>query len=144
VDRPNSKPDHATRHVISAAAKSGRWFFTAGKWHKACVLDSSYQLRCPNGQRTQCQAAVVMSEKVVSLRGGFTIEPAQPNHTLIEELERLLEAAQAGEIVGMAGTYVHRDKTVSYSYAGAIASYGMLGGLDCVKERLLRIALSKD
>jgi hypothetical protein len=51
VDRPNSKPDHATSHVISAAAKSGRWFFTAGKWHKACLLDSFYQLRCPNGQR---------------------------------------------------------------------------------------------
>jgi hypothetical protein len=66
------------------------------------------------------------------------------HHTLIEELERLLEAARAGEIVGMAGTYVHRDKTVSYSDAGAIASYGMLGGLDCVKERLLRIAFSKD
>ncbi len=39
----------------------------------------------------------------------------------------------------MAGTYVHKDKSVSYSYAGA--SYGMLGGIECVKERLLRIAL---
>ncbi|WGJ14844.1 hypothetical protein QEV83_00530 [Methylocapsa sp. D3K7] len=85
-----------------------------------------------------------MSDKVVNIRGGFAFPSSQPNPTLIEELERLLEAARAGEIVGMAGTYVHRDKTVSYSYAGAIASYGMLGGLDCVKERLLRIALSKE
>ncbi len=85
-----------------------------------------------------------MSDKVVNIRGGFALPSAQPNPTLIEELERLLDAARAGEIVGMAGTYVHRDKTVSYSYAGAIASYGMLGGLDCVKERLLRIALSKE
>lgn len=85
-----------------------------------------------------------MSENVVSFRGGFTLPQAQPNHTLIEEIERLLEAARAGEIVGMAGTYMHRDKTVSYSYAGAVASFGMLGGLDCVKERLLRIALSKE
>lgn len=85
-----------------------------------------------------------MSEKVVSLRGEFIFPPPQPNHTLIEEIERLLEAARAGEIVGMAGTYVHKDKAVSYSYAGAVASYGMLGGLECVKERLLRLALSKE
>ena len=99
---------------------------------------------CSSGQSNQCQAAAVMSEKVVSLRGGFALPPAQPNNPLIEEIERLLEAARAGEIVGMAGSYVHKDKTVSYSYAGAVASYGMLGGLDCVKERLLRIALSKE
>jgi hypothetical protein len=84
-----------------------------------------------------------MSEKVVSLYGGAPLPLVQPNHTLVEEIERLLEAARAGEIIGMAGTYVHKDKAVSYSYAGAVASYGMLGGLDCVKERLLRIALSK-
>jgi hypothetical protein len=29
----------------------------------------------------------------------------------------------------MAGTYIHNDKSVSYSNAGAVASYGMLGGL---------------
>ena len=46
-----------------------------------------------------------MSEKVVSLRGNFNVPPAQPNNTLIEEIERLLEAARAGEIVGMTGTY---------------------------------------
>jgi hypothetical protein len=55
-----------------------------------------------------------MSEKIVSLRGNFILPPAQPNLTLIEEIERLLEAARAGEIVGMAGTYVHKDKTVSF------------------------------
>jgi hypothetical protein len=80
-----------------------------------------------------------MSENVVSLRGAFSAPSAQPNSTVIQELERLLEAAKAGEILGMAGAYVHRDKVVTYSYAGAVASYGMLGGLDCVKERLLRI-----
>lgn len=84
-----------------------------------------------------------MSNNVVSLRGSFAATPAEPNRALIDELERLLEAARAGEIVGMAGCYVHKDKVVSYSYAGAVASYGMLGGLDCVKERLLRIALAR-
>jgi len=68
----------------------------------------------------------------------------QPNATVIEELERLLEAARAGEIIGLAGSYVHRDKVVTYSFAGIVGSYGLIGGLDCVKERLIRIALAKD
>jgi len=86
-----------------------------------------------------------MSDNVVSLRGAFSASPAQPkspaqpNNMVIQELERLLVAARAGEIIGMAGAYVHQEKIVTYSYAGAVASYGMLGGLDCVKERLLRI-----
>lgn len=93
-----------------------------------------------------CHAADrIMSDNVVSLRGAFSAQPAQPtssaqpNSMVIQELERLLAAARAGEIIGMAGAYVHQEKVVTYSYAGAVASYGMLGGLDCVKERLLRI-----
>jgi hypothetical protein len=85
-----------------------------------------------------------MSDNVISLRGNFTVPSAEPNSTVIEELERLLEAARAGEILGVAGAYVHRDKVVTYSYAGAVGSYGMIGGLDCVKERLLRIATSQE
>lgn len=85
-----------------------------------------------------------MTDNVISLRGNSATPPAQPNRTVIEELERLLLAAKAGDIVGLAGTYVHKDKVVTYSYAGAVASYGMIGGLDCVKERLLRIAIAQD
>jgi hypothetical protein len=85
-----------------------------------------------------------MSENVISLRGHYTPPSPEPNATVVEELERLLQAAKAGEILGLAGAYVHRDKVISYSYAGAVASYGMLGGLDCVKERLLRIAMDRE
>jgi hypothetical protein len=85
-----------------------------------------------------------MAENIVSLRGEYIPSSPEPNATVIEELERLLKAARAGEIRGLAGAYVHRDKVVSYSYAGAAAGYGMLGGLDCVKERLLRIATAQD
>lgn len=85
-----------------------------------------------------------MTDNVVSLRGQFTAPRTQPNQPVVQELERLLEAARAGDIVGLAGTYVHKDKVVTYSYAGAVASYGMIGGLDCVKERLLRIAVAQD
>jgi hypothetical protein len=87
-----------------------------------------------------------MADKVVSLFGPIaSAQPeGQPNATVIEELERLLEAARAGEIIGLAGSYVHRDKVVTYSFAGIVGSYGLIGGLDCVKERLIRIALAKD
>jgi hypothetical protein len=85
-----------------------------------------------------------MTDNVISLRGSFATPPAHPNRTVVEELERLLQAAKAGDIVGLAGTYVHKDKVVTYSFAGAVASYGMIGGLDCVKERLLRLAIAQD
>jgi hypothetical protein len=85
------------------------------------------------------------SENVVSLRNGQPLSSAaQPNATVIEELERLLEAARAGEITGIAGSYTHKDKQITYSYAGSVISYAMIGGLDCLKERIVRIALSKD
>jgi hypothetical protein len=86
-----------------------------------------------------------MSENVISLRNGQPFPTApRPNTTVIEELERLLEAARAGEIIGIAASYTHKDKQVTYSYAGSVVSYPMIGGLDCLKERIVRIALSKD
>jgi hypothetical protein len=85
-----------------------------------------------------------MSEKVVGLFGAFQPQPAETSANVIRELERLLEAARSGEIVGFAGSYLHKDRVVSYSYAGAIGGYAMIGGLDCVKERLVRIALARD
>jgi hypothetical protein len=87
-----------------------------------------------------------MADNVVNLFGAEvqTQPEGQPNATVIEELERLLQAARAGEIIGLAGSYVHRDKVVTYSFAGIVGSYGLIGGLDCVKERLVRIALAKD
>ncbi len=84
-----------------------------------------------------------MSENVVSLRGSFQVEAAEPNQTVVAELERLLEAARAGELVGLAGTYLHKDKSVAYSYAGGVAGYGMIGGLECLKARLTRLSLDQ-
>jgi hypothetical protein len=86
-----------------------------------------------------------MSAQIVSLTGATPLaEPeAKPNETLVHELERLLQAARAGQIVGMAGAYQHQDRVITYSYAGAIGGYAVLGGLDCLKERLLRLAVSR-
>jgi hypothetical protein len=87
-----------------------------------------------------------MADNVVSLFGPMaSVQPeGQPNATVIDEIERLLEAARAGEIIGLAGAYVHRDKMVTYSFAGIVHSYGLIGGLHCVMERLMRIILAKD
>ena len=85
-----------------------------------------------------------MSNNVVSLHGNHEQQPGEPNDHVIAELERLLEAARAGEIVGMAGAYVHRGKVVSYSYAGTIGGYALLGGLECLQQRLIRLALMHD
>jgi hypothetical protein len=86
-----------------------------------------------------------MSAQIVSLTGAapFAEPEAKPNETLVQELERLLQAARAGQIVGMAGAYQHQDRVITYSYAGTIGGYAVLGGLDCLKERLVRLAVSR-
>jgi hypothetical protein len=70
--------------------------------------------------------------------------PQYPSKVVIEELERLLDAARSGEIIGIAGSFVHGSKTITYSYAGKVTGFGMIGGIECLKERLLRIALARE
>jgi hypothetical protein len=84
-----------------------------------------------------------MSGNVVGLHGDYHPATVQTNTTVIAELERLLEAARSGEIVGVAGSYVHRNGVVGYSYAGAVAGYALIGGLECAKESLIRMALAQ-
>ncbi len=84
-----------------------------------------------------------MSDKVVALRGEYHPPKQEANERLVEEIERLLDLARAGEIVGMAGTYLHKDKAASYSYAGVVGSYSLVGGLECAKTRLLSIVLAR-
>jgi hypothetical protein len=83
--------------------------------------------------------------EVVSLHGTFVRPPvAEPNATVVQELERLLEAARSGEIVGLAGSYMHKDKVVTYSYAGLVAGYSVVGGLSCLMDRLKQIIMARD
>jgi hypothetical protein len=85
-----------------------------------------------------------MTDNVVALRGELQPPAAcETNERLVTELERLLEAARAGEIVGMAAAYLHRDRSASYSFAGRVGTYGLIGGLECVKGRLLAMALGR-
>ena len=64
----------------------------------------------------------------------------EASKVVFEELERLLDAAWSGEIIGIAGSFVHSSKTITYSYAGKVAGFGTIGGIECPKERFLRIA----
>ena len=86
-----------------------------------------------------------MSDNVIALRGEFqpvVSEPAiEVNERLVEEIERLLQAARSGDIVGMAGTYLHADRRASYSFAGRVGTYSLIGGLECAKQRLLSLVL---
>lgn len=86
-----------------------------------------------------------MSDNVIALRGEFqpvVSEPAiEVNERLVEEIERLLQAARSGDIVGMAGTYLHSDRRASYSFAGRVGTYSLIGGLECAKQRLLSLVL---
>ena len=84
-----------------------------------------------------------MADNVVALRGIIETPQVKPNERLVEELERLLEAARSGEILGMAGAYLHREKGASYSFAGTVASFSLIGGLECAKTRLLGIVLDR-
>jgi hypothetical protein len=85
-----------------------------------------------------------MSENIVALHGTYRAAEPDVDERLVEELNRLLEAAKAGEIIGMAGTYLHKDRGASYSFAGVVGTYSMVGGLECAKERVLRIATRQD
>jgi hypothetical protein len=86
-----------------------------------------------------------MSAEIVSLNGAVAAgEPEpKPNETLVHELERLLQAARAGQIVGMAGAYQHQDRVITYSYAGLVGGFAVLGGLDCLRQRLVQLAVGR-
>ena len=82
-----------------------------------------------------------MAEVVSLARKLFSRRSSEPNATVVQELERLLEAASAGEIIGLAGSYMHKDKIVTYSYAGLVAGYSIVGSLSCLKERLMQYSI---
>jgi hypothetical protein len=85
-----------------------------------------------------------MSDNVVSLNGTYSPRSAEPVQSLVEELERLLAAAKSGEIIGFAGVAHHHNAVVSYSYAGAVRGFAMIGGLECVKSRITQRTLKAD
>lgn len=89
-----------------------------------------------------------MSENVVSLFGAPLPQASRPAsapvESVVRELERLLDLARQGEVIGFAGAFQGTTRVVGYSFAGAVQGYAMLGGLDCVRQRLIERALDAD
>lgn len=69
-----------------------------------------------------------MSENIVSL-SGIKGPPVvkEPHQGVINLLERLLQDARAGEIVGMAVTYQAADWRAGYSVVGFVGGFSMVG-----------------
>lgn len=78
-----------------------------------------------------------MSE-VVSLWGQPTGE-RNPNPALIDSLEKALERAKAGEIVGAAYAFCYHDGYAGYELAGLVGGYSMLGAIETAKAGLMEI-----
>ena len=74
---------------------------------------------------------------VVSLDGGVVHAEREPQESVIEELERLLTMARAGEIQGLAAAVVHADNMSSYSIRGpVVGAYGLLGAVTIMSHKL--------
>ena len=84
---------------------------------------------------TQDQPGSSPVHNVASLHGGEVILPT-PNAGCIAELRRMLEQAEAGEIVGIVCARLHGDKLGSYTIAGMIGPYSLLGAVDMAHHEL--------
>ncbi len=73
--------------------------------------------------------------KVEALDGGPVMEAFDKHEGLIEELERMLEQARSGEIVGLAGAVMHRDQATGVRVVG-LSNRALLGALAVVQYTL--------
>ena len=76
--------------------------------------------------------------KVASLHGG-QVAGGKPNDGCVAKLKELLERAEAGDITGIACATLHSDNTASYSIAGLIGPYSLLGASDMARSELADI-----
>lgn len=73
--------------------------------------------------------------EVRSLYGG-DVNGLEPNESCVKVLRELLDMAEAGEITGIACAKLHGDNTGSYTIAGMIGPYSLLGALDMMQSEL--------
>lgn len=66
--------------------------------------------------------------KVQSLRGDIVPETFGVHAGLVEELKYLLEAAQSGEVVGLAGAVMYRDQATAVKVVG-LSNRATLGAM---------------
>ena len=69
---------------------------------------------------------------VVSIHGGVEIVTPGPDDAVVAELEKLLEMARSGELVGFATGFVNRDLSTSSAQVGT-RTRGLIGILEILK-----------
>jgi len=72
---------------------------------------------------------------VVALHGG-EVNAYTPNEGCIKALREMLEMAEAGEIAGIVCARLHGDNLGSYTIAGMIGPYSLLGAMDMAHDEL--------
>lgn len=78
-----------------------------------------------------------MSEKVVSLHGG-PLPARATNEHCVETLEKYLEKARFGEIVGIVIAAQFEDKMSGWDAAGLTYTHSIVGALEAAKFSLLK------
>ena len=73
--------------------------------------------------------------KVTALHGG-EVNTFTPNEGCINALREMLEMAEAGEITGIVCARLHGDNLGSYTIAGMIGPYSLLGAVDMAHHEL--------
>lgn len=75
---------------------------------------------------------------VIPLHGGRIHDPREPNDDLIAALERMLEEARAGEMIGFAGVTQYFDKATCQYSVGAYQVDPVLGRLQRLSFDIMR------
>lgn len=79
-----------------------------------------------------------MTENVASLFGG-PIGQREVVESAVKAAQELLEAVEAGEVVGVAIVRLHHDRLASYQLGGRIGGFALLGALETAKADLIEI-----
>ncbi|MEW4469010.1 hypothetical protein AB1K62_14380 [Parasphingorhabdus sp. JC815] len=75
---------------------------------------------------------------VTALRGD-KVFTGQPHAGCVAKLKELLERAEAGDLTGIVCAGLHSDGTASYSIAGMIGPYSLLGATDMARTELIEL-----
>ena len=73
--------------------------------------------------------------EVTALYGG-EVNRLTPNEGCVAHLRELLQRAEAGEITGIVCASLHADNLCSYTIAGMIGPYSLLGAIEMAKSEL--------
>ncbi|GLO70335.1 hypothetical protein MACH17_18520 [Phaeobacter inhibens] len=76
--------------------------------------------------------------KVTSINGAF-VSTGEPNEFAVQSLKDALERAQSGDVIGVGVVMRHADGCGSFSIAGSVGGYSMLGALEMVRSEIVDV-----